>query len=103
MVIKSSADAGVFIESLRRLRGLSRKELSERSGIPLRTVYAFEGGELRNFSIDRLCSLLEAMDAHVDLCVDEPRRVDGTDKTNELVMAAARGGTGDADPWGIWS
>jgi hypothetical protein len=43
------------------------------------------------------------MDAHMDLCVDEARRVDDTDKTNELVMAAARGGMGDADPWGIWS
>ena len=38
MIISSSVEAGTLIGSLREMRGLSRRELSAASGVPLRTV-----------------------------------------------------------------
>ncbi|MBR3326639.1 MAG: helix-turn-helix transcriptional regulator [Atopobiaceae bacterium] len=99
MRITTSAEAGALVKSLRESRGLSRKELSRNSGIPLRTVYAVEKGELNNLSLDRLVALLSALGAHLDVCVwdAEPNK---EANVNRLVKLAATG-TLDADRWGL--
>ena len=101
MKITSSAEAGALVKSLRESHGLSRKELSDNSGIPLRTVYAVEKGELNNLSVDRLVALLEALGAHLDARVSDAETSEGAD-VNRLVKLAATG-TLDADRWGILS
>lgn len=63
MQISSSDEAGALVKSLRERRGMSHKELSEISCIPLRTVQAIDNGELNNLSIDRLIALLTALGA----------------------------------------
>lgn len=101
MQITSSAEAGALVKSLRQRRGISRKELSESSGIPLRTVYAVENGELNNLSIDRLVALLAALDAGLDVRVSTVDAAEDTE-TNRLVKLAAEG-TLDSDRWGLLS
>ncbi|MBQ9005496.1 MAG: helix-turn-helix domain-containing protein [Atopobiaceae bacterium] len=101
MQITSSVEAGAFVKSLRELRGLSRQELSSSSGIPLRTVYAVEKGELNNLSVDRLIALLAALDARLDVRVTTPETAEEAE-TNRLVKLAATG-TLDADRWGLLS
>ena len=99
MQITSSAEAGALVKSLRQRHGIGRKELSQRSGIPLRTVYAIDNGELNNLSIDRLVALLTALDASLDV---HTQAVDSTDdaETNRLVRQAATS-TLDASKWGL--
>lgn len=102
MVISSSVEAGTLIGSLREMRGLSRRELSAASGVPLRTVYAAENGELRNMSIDRVISLLSALGASLNVEVEATNAGEThDDKTNVLVNKAARGAYDPADSWGI--
>ncbi len=95
--ITSSAEAGILVQSLRESRGLSRKELSDNSGIPLRTVYAVEKGELNNLSVDRLVALLTALNACLDVHVAKPEAAEEAE-ANRLVKIAATG-TLDADRW----
>ena len=100
MIITSSSEAGVLVRSLREMRGVSRRELSEKSGIPLRTVYAVEGEELNNLSIDRFVHLLSALDAR--LCVEVPSVNGEADRdVNHMVRQAVRGAAGEDDTWGI--
>lgn len=100
MMIRSSAEAGALVQSLREMRRVSRRELSEESGIPLRTVYAVEAGELNNLSIDRLVCLLGALGAGLHIEVPSPDDNAGG-RANHLVRQAARGAAGEDDPWGI--
>ena len=102
MIISSSVEAGALIGSLREMRGLSRRELSAASGVPLRTVYAAENGELRNMSIDRVISLLSALGASLNVEVEAADAGEvRDDETNVLVNKAARGAYDPADSWGI--
>lgn len=102
MIISSSVEAGTLIGSLREMRGLSRRELSTASGVPLRTVYAAENGELRNMSIDRVISLLSALGANLNVEVEAADAGEvRDDETNVLVNKAARGAYDPADSWGI--
>lgn len=102
MIISSSVEAGTLIGSLREMRGLSRRELSVASGVPLRTVYAAENGELRNMSIDRVISLLSALGASLNVEVEAADAGEThDDETNVLVNRAARGAYDPADSWGI--
>ena len=102
MLISSTKDAGALVKSLREERRLTRRELSERSGIPLRTVYAIEGNELNNLSLDRLSTLLAPLGASLSIQVDRDVAVPGSE-TNALVDKAARGTADMEDAWGIWS
>ena len=99
MQLTSSGEAGALVKSLRQRHGISRKELSESSGIPLRTVYAVENGELNNLSVDRLISLLAALDATLDVRVSTADATKGAE-ANRLVELAATS-TLDADRWGL--
>ena len=99
--ITSSAEAGALVKSLRESRSLSRKELSDSSGIPLRTVYAVEKGELNNLSVDRLVALLTALNAHLDVCVEKPEAAEEVEANRLVKLAAA--GTLDEDRWGLLS
>ena len=102
MIISSSVEAGTLIGSLREMRGLSRRELSAASSVPLRTVYAAENGELRNMSIDRVISLLSALGASLNVEVEATNAGEARDdETNVLVNKAARGAYDPADSWGI--
>ena len=101
MLISSTKEAGDLVRSLREERRLTRRELSERSGIPLRTVYAVEGGELNNLSLDRLSALLAPLGASLCVRVDRDAAVPDSE-TNALVDRAAHGTAGADDPWGIW-
>ena len=101
MKITSSAEAGALVKSLRESRGLSRKKLSDNSGIPLRTVYAVEKGELNNLSVDRLVALLTALNAHLNVHVEKHEAAED-DEVNRLVKLAAAG-TLDTDKWGLLS
>ena len=102
MIISSSVEAGTLIGSLREMRGLSRRELSTASGVPLRTVYAAENGELRNMSIDRVISLLSALGANLNVEVEAADAGEvRDDETNVLVNKAARGAYDPADSWEI--
>ena len=101
MHISSSSEAGALVKSLRETRGLSRKELSKNSGIPLRTVYAVENGELNNLSIDRLIALLTALEAGLDVYTIKGNG-SGGEQTDRLVQQAAMGGL-EQDRWGFLS
>lgn len=99
MQITSSIEAGAFVKLLRESRGISRKELSEDSGIPLRTIYAIENGELNNLSLDRLVALLTVLHAHLEVRVtDVDSEKDA--EVNRLVKLASTG-TLDAGRWGL--
>ena len=102
MNISSSKEAGSLVKRLREERHLSRKELSQRSGIPLRTIYAIENGELNNLSFDRLSALLSSMGARFCVQVDGAQQSTDTE-TNRLVEQASRGTAGTSDIWGICS
>ena len=97
--IASSAEASALVKSLRQRHGISRKELSERSGIPLRTVYAIENEELNNLSVDRLVALFSALGASIDVRVSTVDTAKDAE-TNRLVRLAATS-TLDAEKWGI--
>lgn len=99
MQIASSAEAGALVKSLRQQRGITRKELSECSGIPLRTVYAVENGELNNLSVDRLIALLSALGTSLDVRVSTADAAEEAE-TNRLVRLAAMS-TLDEDKWGV--
>lgn len=99
MQITSSAEAGALVKSLRESRKLSRKELSDASGIPLRTVYAVEKGELNNLSVDRLIALISAMGAYLDVRVSDTGPSEDAE-VNRLIKMIAKENL-DADRWGI--
>lgn len=99
MQISSSAEAGALVKSLRESRKLSRKELSETSGIPLRTVYAIEKGELNNLSVDRLIALISALGAYLDVRVLDANPSEGAEVNRLIKMVATQ--DLDADGWGI--
>lgn len=101
MQVTSSVEAGALVKSLRESRGLSRKELSNNSGVPLRTVYAVEKGELNNLSVDRLVALLTALNAYLDVRVTKPEATEEAE-ANRLVKLAATE-TLDAGRWGLLS
>ena len=99
MQITSSAEAGALVKSLRESRKLSRKELSDASGIPLRTVYAVEKGELNNLSVDRLIALISAMGAYLDVRVSDTSPSEDAEVNRLIKMIATE--NLDADRWGI--
>jgi transcriptional regulator with XRE-family HTH domain len=99
MQITSSAEAGALVKSLRESRKLSRKELSDASGIPLRTVYAVEKGELNNLSVDRLIALISAMGAYLDVRVSDTSPSEDAEVNRLIKMIATK--NLDADRWGI--
>lgn len=99
MQITSSTEAGALVKSLRQRHGIGCKELSQRSGIPLRTVYAIENGELNNISVDRLVALLTALEATLDVRSQATDAAEGAE-TDRLVRQAATS-TLDARKWGI--
>ena len=99
MKITSSAEAGALVKSLRESRKLSRKELSDASGIPLRTGYAVEKGELNNLSLDRFIALISAMGAHLDVRVSDTISSKDAEMNRLIKMIATE--NLDADMWGI--
>lgn len=99
MQITSSAEAGALVKSLRESRKLSRKELSDASGIPLRTVYAVEKGELNNLSVDRLIALISALGARLDVRVSDANPSEDAEANRLIKMIATE--NLDADRWGI--
>lgn len=99
MQITSSAEAGALVKSLRERNGMSRKELSGSSGIPLRTIYAVENSELNNLGIDRLIALLTALGASLEVRTLDASTAED-EETNRLVRLAAMS-TLDAKKWGI--
>ena len=102
MYVSTSKEAGQLVKHLREERNLTRKELSELSGIPLRTIYAIENGELNNLSFDRLATLLASLGTH--LCVTrDTAHTALASETNRLVEEASRGTAGTTDVWGIRS
>ena len=96
MIISSSVEAGTLIGSLREMRGLSRRELSAASGVPLRTVYAAENGELRNMSIDRVISLLSALGANLNV---EVEAADAGEVRDDETNVLGRRRTNQASGW----
>ena len=99
MKITSSAEAGALVKSLRESCKLSRKELSDASGIPLRTVYAVEKGELNNLSLDRFIALISAMGARLDVRVSDANPSEDAEVNRLIKMIATE--NLDADRWGI--
>ena len=99
MQITSSAEAGALVKSLRESRKLSRKELSDASGIPLRTVYAVEKGELNNLSLDRFIALTSALGAYLDVRVSDANPSEDAEVNRLINMIATE--NLDADRWGI--
>ena len=88
-----------FEDGYKDLRKLSRKELSDASGIPLRTVYAVEKGELNNLSLDRFIALISAMGAHLDVRVSDTISSKDAEMNRLIKMIATE--NLDADMWGI--
>lgn len=86
MQIASSAEAGAIVRLLRQQHGITRKELSECPGIPLRTVYAVENGELNNLSVDRLVSLLTALGRSLDVRVSTTVAAEATSRYTKCAM-----------------
>ena len=90
---------GNTVKAVKRKVKLSRKELSDASGIPLRTVYAIEKGELNNLSVDRLIALISALDAYLDVRVLDANPSEGAEVNRLIKMVATQ--DLDADGWGI--
>ena len=59
--IASARSAGSIIRRFREEQGLSRAALSQATGIGARTIYALEQGESRNFGLENLLKLLDAL------------------------------------------
>ena len=49
------------LKELRKTAGLTRVQLSERTGIPVRTLEAYEQGRRKARKISTLCDLAEAL------------------------------------------
>ena len=60
-IVSSIEQIGGTVRRMREERGMSRAELSARTGIGARTLYALETGESANFGLGKLLAVLEAL------------------------------------------
>ena len=59
--VEQAKIAGSIIRRVREEKGISRAELSESTGVGVRSLYALEQGEAENFGIGRFLKLLNAL------------------------------------------
>jgi len=70
----AKAELAVQIVEILRQRGLSQAAAADILGIDQPKVSALMRGQLKNFSLDRLCRFLNRLDKDVDIVVkDKPR------------------------------
>ena len=55
-----------YLELLRRGHGLTRAELSEKSGVPILTIIEWESGKARSVSSKTLLALASAIGCNVE-------------------------------------
>ena len=70
--VRSTASAGSIVRRIREDRGVSRAELSSRTGIGARTIYSLEQGESRNFGLENYLKILDALGLCMSIDLDEP-------------------------------
>ena len=61
-------DKGTKLRRLRVKRGLTQRELADRSGVPIRTLQKYENGEtnIDTAKLDTLCRLSGTLDCKID-------------------------------------
>lgn len=65
-------DVGEMIKSCRQFRGMTKKELSQKSGVNRKTIRSIEYG--CNTSVMTFCRLLDAMGFEIDVTMKEVRK-----------------------------
>lgn len=75
--VRSAASAGSIVRRIREDRGMSRAELSSRTGVGTRTIYALEQGESRNFGLGNYLRILDALGLRMSVDLDEAPAVPG--------------------------
>lgn len=76
--------AGSIIQRIRRDKGMSRAELSAKTGVSPRSLYDLETGRSKNFGLGNYLKLLDALDLVMDVKLrnqpappDQPDTFDG--------------------------
>ena len=65
-------DAGEIIKGCRELKGMTKKELSLRSGVDRKTIRSIENYGC-NTTVNTFCNLLNAMGFEIDVTLKEER------------------------------
>lgn len=66
-MVTSTEQAGNIIRRIREDRGISRAELSVKTGVAPRTLYDLETGRSENFGMGNYFKLLDALDLSMDI------------------------------------
>ncbi len=72
--VASARSAGSIIRRFREEQGLSRAALSQKTGIGVRTIYALEQGESKNFGLENYLKLLDVLGLSMSIDLNDAQR-----------------------------
>lgn len=76
--VKRGLGKGTKLRILRVQRGMSRTELSDKSGVPLRTLEKYEQfeGQINGTKLRTLCDLSKALDCKIPDIIDDDELIE---------------------------
>lgn len=70
--VRSAQSAGSIVRRVRENKGMSRAELSSKTGIGTRTIYALEQGESKNFGLENYLKILAVLGLDMSIDLEDP-------------------------------
>ena len=96
-VLKTHVQVGNAVRFARESRGMTQRQLSQASGVSLRSITDLELGAARNIGLDRTMRVLNALGLSLCICDAQSREAGrerpDLDMTYDSALDIIRGGT----------